>query len=98
MALRLDRTTSAATTPAPALAVLALLALASAARAQSGNTGRGIDWAAVDSAIGRSGAEQAGGVHRYSFPRGDLRVTVGDVAVRPALALGSWVAFAPTAR
>jgi hypothetical protein len=30
---------------------------------------------------------------RFSFPRRDLRVRVGDVAVRPALALGSWVAF-----
>jgi hypothetical protein len=30
---------------------------------------------------------------RFSFPRRDLRVTVGDVQVRPSLALGSWVAF-----
>jgi Domain of Unknown Function (DUF1259) len=30
---------------------------------------------------------------RFSFPRRDLRVVVGDVQVRPALALGSWAAF-----
>ena len=30
---------------------------------------------------------------RFSFPRRDLHVTVDGVAIRPALALGSWVAF-----
>jgi hypothetical protein len=30
---------------------------------------------------------------KYSFPRSDLQVTVAGVAVKPALALGSWVAF-----
>jgi len=51
------------------------------------------DWGAVDKALGRSGASQAGGVYKYSFPRGDLEVTMGGVRVRPALALGTWVAF-----
>jgi len=54
------------------------------------------DWAAVDKALGRSGASQAGGVYKYSFPRGDLDVTVAGVRVRPALALGTWVAFKKT--
>jgi hypothetical protein len=30
---------------------------------------------------------------KYSFPRSDLHVTAAGVAVKPALALGSWVAF-----
>jgi hypothetical protein len=51
------------------------------------------DWGGVAQALGREGAEQPGGVMRFSFPRSDLRVTVGPVAVRPALALGSWLAF-----
>src|SRR6185503_9863551 len=34
-----------------------------------------------------------GEVQKYSFPRGDLHVTVAGVALKPALALGSWVAF-----
>lgn len=55
------------------------------------------DWAAVTRALGRAGAEQPGGVMRFSFPRSDLRVTVDGVAIRPALALGSWVAFRRTA-
>jgi hypothetical protein len=53
------------------------------------------DWAAVDRTIGRPGAEQAGGVHRYAFPRSDLKVTLDRVAIKPALALGSWAAFMP---
>ena len=52
-----------------------------------------IDWARVDSAFGRTGMVQPGDVRRYSMPRGDLRVTAGGVAIRPAFALGSWIAF-----
>ena len=47
------------------------------------------DWTSVDAAIGRPGAVQAPDVHRYSFPRSDLAVTVDGIRVRPALALGS---------
>ena len=54
-----------------------------------------INWAPVDQAMGRKGADQAGGVHKYSFPRSDLKVTVDGVAIKPALALGGWVAFQP---
>jgi hypothetical protein len=51
------------------------------------------DWAKVDKALGRPGLMQAGGVHRYGFPRSDLKVTLDGVAIKPALALGSWAAF-----
>jgi hypothetical protein len=54
------------------------------------------DWGDVDAALGRAGAEQPGGVHRYSFPRSDLKVVLDGVTLRPALALGSWLAFQPT--
>ena len=54
-----------------------------------------IDWARVDQALGRKGVELAGGVHKYGFPRSDLKVSVDGVAIKPALALGSWVAFLP---
>lgn len=53
------------------------------------------EWARVDQALGRSGAELPGGVHKYGFPRSDLKVSVDGVAIKPALALGSWVAFVP---
>ena len=54
---------------------------------------RDIDWKAVEAAIGRSGVVQPGDIHRFNFPRTDLRVMVGDVQLKPALALGGWVAF-----
>jgi len=53
-----------------------------------------IDWALVDSVMGRTAAVQAGDVHRYGMPRSDLKVMVGNVTLRPAFALGSWIAFA----
>jgi hypothetical protein len=51
------------------------------------------DWKGVDAAMGRPNVAQPGDVHRYNFPRGDLHVTVGGVVVKPALALGGWVAM-----
>ncbi len=54
-----------------------------------------IDWKKVDAAFGRTGAAMPGGVQRYSLPRSDLNVTVDGVAIKPALALGGWVAFEP---
>ena len=54
------------------------------------------DWAAADHALGRAGADLPGGVHKYGFPRGDLSVTIAGTRLRPALALGSWVAFKRT--
>jgi hypothetical protein len=52
------------------------------------------DWAAVDTALGRKAAVTSD-VHRYAFPRSDLAVTLDGVAIKPALALGGWVAFKP---
>ena len=53
-----------------------------------------IDWQKVDDAFGRKAAV-SGEVHRYGFPRTDLTVTLDGVAIKPALALGGWVAFKP---
>jgi hypothetical protein len=54
-----------------------------------------IDWQKVDEAIGRKAAVVSGDVHRYGFPRTDLSVTLDGVTIKPALALGGWVAFKP---
>jgi len=51
------------------------------------------EWKPVEQAIGKSGAMQAGDVFKFSFPRSDLNVTARGVQIKPALALGSWVAF-----
>jgi uncharacterized protein DUF1259 len=72
------------------LATLTALAVTAAASAAD------IDWTRVDQAIGRKGADQPGGVHKYSFPRSDLTVTVDGVPIKPALALGGWIAFQPS--
>jgi hypothetical protein len=54
-----------------------------------------IDWKRVDDTMARPSAAQAGGVHRYAFPRSDLKVTLDGVEIKPALALGGWLAFKP---
>src|SRR6266496_700012 len=59
----------------------------------SGNS-QEIDWKKVDAALGKT-ATVSSEVHRYGFPRSDLQVTVDGVPIRPALALGGWVAFEP---
>ena len=53
-----------------------------------------IDWKKVDAVLGKTAAV-SGEVHRYGLPRSDLHVTLDGVAIKPALALGGWVAFAP---
>jgi len=53
------------------------------------------DWSKVDQALGRKGAQQAGGIVRYGLPRSDLNVTVDGVTIKPSFALGGWVAFEP---
>lgn len=70
------------------LSGLVLLAASSAATAAP-------DWNAVGTALGKSGTEMPGGVYRVGLPRSDLHVELGDIALKPTFALGSWVAFAP---
>lgn len=56
--------------------------------------GQDISWAQVDDALGRTAAISQD-VHRYGFPRTDLNVTLDGVTIKPAFALGGWVAFKP---
>jgi Domain of Unknown Function (DUF1259) len=51
------------------------------------------DWKPVEQALGKSGSMQPGDVYKVSFPRSDLKVTAAGVELKPALALGTWVAF-----
>ena len=51
------------------------------------------DWKAVETAIGKTGSLQPGDVFKIGLPRNDLMVSVRGVAISPALALGSWIAF-----
>jgi hypothetical protein len=49
----------------------------------------------ITSGLGKQGTEMLGGVYRVGLPRTDLEVTLDGVAIKPALALGSWLAFKP---
>jgi hypothetical protein len=55
-----------------------------------------MNWTAVEQAMGRSGAMQPGDVYKFGLPRSDLAVMVDRIQLKPALALGSWVAFKAT--
>jgi hypothetical protein len=69
-----------------ALAITACLSSALSAQ-------QGVDWKPVEAAIGRAGVAQAGDVHRFNFPRSDMRVIATGVDMRPAFALGGWIAM-----
>lgn len=69
-----------------ACASLAAISASTAARAD-------VDWGQVETTLGRPASVQANGVHRFGLPRTDLNVTVDGVLLRPAFALGSWLAF-----
>jgi hypothetical protein len=73
-------------------AVLFILSSVLQGLAQAGSDKAG-EWQAVEQAIGRSGQVQGDGAYKLSFPRSDLKVTVNGVELKPALALGGWVAF-----
>lgn len=86
----------------PNLTFAALVALtvpaiaASQARPAAGSKSPAVDWTAVDHVFGRTGAANPGDVMRYAFPRSDLTVVANGVTIKPAFALGGWLAFKPT--
>jgi len=55
-----------------------------------------IDWNKVATTFGRPLPQAAaGGVYRFGLPRSDLKVAVDGVTIKPAFALGGWIAFMP---
>src|SRR5689334_3712368 len=83
-----------------AAVVTTVFVLAAGSAPQNGNTPANssptqsaTDWKPVEQALGKAGSMQPGDVYKVSLPRSDLKVTVGGVELKPALALGSWVAF-----
>src|SRR5436305_8562779 len=73
---------------------LSLAAFSHAASSATVATAQEIDWNKVDDTFARKPVV-SGDVHRYGFPRSDLSVTLDGVTIKPALALGGWVAFKP---
>jgi hypothetical protein len=74
------------------LLVIGVVVVRYSAPGFSQQTGAG-DWKAVEQALGKTGSVQPGDVYKVSFPRSDLKVTAAGVELKPALALGTWVAF-----
>jgi Domain of Unknown Function (DUF1259) len=70
------------------IASLILLAVAPATAAEP-------DWAKLDTMFTRA-ATVTGPVHRYGFPRVDLKVSLDGVPLKPGFALGGWIAFETT--
>jgi hypothetical protein len=54
-----------------------------------------VAWDSVGRILQSPPAPNAGYI-RYNFPRRDIALTVGDVSVSPALALGAWAGFGGT--
>lgn len=71
----------------------ALLTFATPTLAQTAT--RPLDVAGITKAMGKEG-ERSGEMYKVSFPRSDLTVKVGDLAIKPALALTAWAAFLKT--
>ena len=87
-------------TSVSALMTILVLVACSAPQNQNGQSNAGqqaaTDWKPVEQALGKAGSMQPGDVYKVSLPRSDLKVTVSGVELKPALALGSWVAFKKT--
>jgi hypothetical protein len=75
-----------------AVLILSAFFLLAAATPKKSTTHR-TDWKDVEQAIGRAGSVLPGDVYKVGFSRSDLSVTLDGVAIKPALALGSWAAF-----
>lgn len=56
------------------------------------------EWDAVAKAMGRPGTAMPDGVYRVGIGRSDLTVTLDGVQIKPALALGSYLAFQKTGK
>jgi hypothetical protein len=76
----------------------ALCSLSSPLQGQQKPAASPPNWTSVETALGRKGSMQPGGVIKFGFPRSDLTVTVDGVILKPALALGGWVAFRQTTK
>lgn len=76
---------------------LKIAAIAFAVAVSSTALGADPEWMkAVGDALGQNGSAMPGGVYRVGLPRTDLKVTLDGVEIKPALALGSWLAFKKT--
>ena len=50
------------------------------------------EWSSVETVFGKKGTVQ-GSVFKITYPRSDLKIKLGELAVAPGFALGSWIGF-----
>ena len=55
------------------------------------------DWSSVEKIFGKKGTVQDN-VFKIGYPRSDLKIKIGDFAVAPGFALGSWIGFINTSK
>src|SRR6267378_348172 len=72
--------------------LLTVLTLGAANAVVSAQTPLGAPWDSVGRILQTSGSA-TGGYYRYTWPRRDLTLRIGDVTVAPAHALGAWAGF-----
>src|SRR6266481_6025232 len=72
--------------------LLTVLTLGAANADAPAQTPLGVPWDSVGRILQTSGSA-TGGYYRYTWPRRDLTLRIGDVTVAPALALGAWAGF-----
>src|SRR3954469_16334495 len=72
--------------------LLAVVILGAADTVVSAQTPLGAPWDSVGRILQTSGAA-TGGYYRYTWPRRDITLRIGDVTVSPALSLGAWAGF-----
>jgi hypothetical protein len=89
----ISHTIMSMTFPARAAALVLLAAGTVTAFAGGAAAQTSAYWKPVQDALGQKGTVNPDGVLKFSFPRTDLTVVVDGVTLKPALALGSWMAF-----
>ena len=72
--------------------LLTVLILDASTVVASAQTPLGAPWDSVGRILQTSGSA-TGGYYRYTWPRRDVTLRIGDVTVAPALALGAWAGF-----
>ena len=72
--------------------LLTVLILGASTIVASAQTPLGAPWDSVGRILQTSGSA-TGGYYRYTWPRRDVTLRIGDVTVAPALALGAWAGF-----
>ena len=72
--------------------LLTVLILGASTVVAAAQTPLGAPWDSVGRILQTSGSA-TGGYYRYTWPRRDVTLRIGDVTVAPALALGAWAGF-----